>query len=301
MTFKKKPDYHSVENLKPFKMVIKKLIIKKIPLFVFLFAFLYLCSQTNRFIYQLNWKLNGQEMKMNAVLDIDKDFVKFYDYKFLEIDSINTKFGEQSSRMNSMIDQVLLRKRNTNENKTFHNGAMNDYFAIVSKDKMNWRILKETREVESYKLQKAITQFGGREWIAWFSTELPFQEGPYKFRGLPGLIFELTDSENEFSYKLIKSQNLKQTYETINFLETHYGQKPLLINLKQYHKIMLDYYNEPASDMRKALEKGGTVNIMGENITNLQQFDQKRKFMQQMIKKYYNPLEKDTAIPYPVE
>ena len=38
---------------------------------------------------------------------------------------------------------------------------------------------------------------------------------------------------------------------------------------------------------------------MGENITTQEQLDQKRKFMQQMIKKFYNPIEKDKAIPYP--
>jgi GLPGLI family protein len=47
-------------------------------------------------------------------------------------------------------------------------------------------------------LQKA-TNFGGRLWIiAWFNLEIPINEGPYKFRGLSGLIFEIGDSQTQF-------------------------------------------------------------------------------------------------------
>ena len=270
----------------------------KILTTILTFSVFFIFGQTNRFIYQLDWKMAGQEMKTNMVLDIDKDFVKFYDYKFLEMDSINKKFRGNNNRTNTMADQLLIRKRNSSENKTFHDNNF-DYFVLSSKDKMNWKVTKETKKLDNYKLQKATTSFGGREWTAWFSPEIPFQEGPFKFAGLPGLIFELNDKDNEYSYKLVKSINLKETFDTKNFLETHYGINPVPVTLKQYHKVKLDYYSDPVSDMKKALSSGGTVNIMGENITTQEQLDQKRKFMQQMIKKFYNPIEKDKAIPYP--
>ena len=64
----------------------------KILTTILTFSVFFIFGQTKRFIYQLDWKMAGQEMKTNMVLDIDKDFVKFYDYKFLEMDSINKKF-----------------------------------------------------------------------------------------------------------------------------------------------------------------------------------------------------------------
>ena len=38
----------------------------------------------------------------------------------------------------------------------------------------------------SFDCQKAECDFRGRRWEAWFTTEIPVGEGPWKLRGLPG-------------------------------------------------------------------------------------------------------------------
>lgn len=272
---------------------------KNFALLISLLVFSVSFSQTHRFIYQVEWKLNGKNEKMNMVLDIDKEYVKFYDYKFLEMDSISKKTGE-NWQTNTMTDQLVLRKVNSNENKTFHDNNF-DYFVINSTDKINWKIESETKKIQGYKLQKASANFGGRNWTAWFSEDIPFQEGPYKFRGLPGLIFEISDENRDFTYTLVKSVNLEKTFDTTNFLETHYGVKPVPVNIKQYHKVKLDRYDDPLAEVRKVLKDGGVINIGGQNIRTLEELDQKRKFLQEMTRKYYNPVEKDKAIPYPAK
>lgn len=261
-----------------------------------LFASLFF-SQTHRFIYQMDIKFGDQPLKMNMVLDIDKDYAKFYDYEFLKMDSISKKKGE-NWQTNTMSDQLILRKLNTFDNKEFHDNFSN-YFVMDSQDKMDWKIESETKKSGEYPLQKATTDFGGRSWVAWFSSAIPFQEGPYKFRGLPGLIFELNDLDNNFRYSLIKSTNLNETFDTNNFLETHYGNKAVPVTLAQYNKVKLDYYADPVAELSQMLKNGGIVKIGDENITTQAQLDQKRKFLQEMIKKYYNPVRLDRAIPYP--
>lgn len=254
-------------------------------------------AQTNRFIYELEIKSPERPMKMNMVLDIDKDYTKFYDYDFLKNDSISKKTGE-NWQTNTQTDQLILRKTNTNENKAFHDN-MFDYFVIDSKDEMKWKIEKETKKNAEYALQKATTSFGGRQWTAWFCPVIPFQEGPYKFRGLPGLIFELQDDKGDYNYTLVKSVNLPETFETTNFLETHYGKQPVKVTLKQFQKVKLDYYNDPIAEMKNALKGGGTIVINGEKITTQEQLDQKRKFLQKDIVSHYNPIELDKVIAYP--
>lgn len=280
----------------PIKNCVKNKMKNYFTLFLLL-IFGNILSQTHRFIYELQIKVNDRTQKNNMVLDIDKNYVRFYDYDFLKNDSISKKTGE-NWQTNTQTDQLISRKINSFENKAYHDNIF-DYFVITSQDEMNWKIENETKKVGVYNLQKAITSFGGRNWTAWFCPSIPFQEGPYKFRGLPGLIFELTDDKGDFAYSLVKSVNLNETYDTSNFLETHYGNKPIPVSLKQFHKVKLDYYNDPVAVSRKVLKDGGTVMMNGEKITTQEQLDQKRKFLQESLKKYYSPIELDKAIPYP--
>ena len=70
-------------------------------------------------------------------------------------------------------------------------------------DSFNWQITAETDTINNYICQKAICDFGGRTWVAWFTTEIPISDGPYKFCGLPGLILNIADTENHYSYKFL--------------------------------------------------------------------------------------------------
>lgn len=51
-----------------------------------------------------------------------------------------------------------------------------------------WKITKDTLTFSGILCQKALANFEGKNWIAWFAPSLPFQSGPWKLQGLPGLI-----------------------------------------------------------------------------------------------------------------
>lgn len=67
----------------------------------------------------------------------------------------------------------------------------------------NWRILQEYKVVASYNCQKAIGEYMGRKYIAWFTNEIPYRCGPWKFQGLSGLIMEVSDSRNQYSFHFL--------------------------------------------------------------------------------------------------
>jgi GLPGLI family protein len=66
----------------------------------------------------------------------------------------------------------------------------------------NWDLKDEIDSLMGYLVQKATTSYGGRDWIAWFCPKIPYNEGPYKFGGLPGLILKIHDSKNHYSFKI---------------------------------------------------------------------------------------------------
>lgn len=79
-----------------------------------------------------------------------------------------------------------------------------DSYRFIIKEKIypfNWSLQKETKIIGKFKCKKATTYFRGRNYIAWYTEEIPINSGPWKFSGLPGLILEVNDFENLFTWK----------------------------------------------------------------------------------------------------
>lgn len=261
-------------------------------------------AQTHRFIYELQYKMDSTEAgyeKLNMILDITSKEVKFYGKGLAITDSLNKKFGMNSS-YTDMTGQVVKRKLNSFDNENFIN-IKNGYYSFKTTDQIHWAISDETKKIENYTLQKANTTFGGRNWIAWFCKDIPFNEGPFKLRGLPGLIFELSDTKKNFIYTLLKSQELPKIYSTEDFLESNFGNKAIPINQKQKHKLIMEFYNDPFAFERNNFKKSNNdlkININGKEIHNVDELNTQTKSMQEVIRKYNNPIEIDKAIYYPI-
>lgn len=65
--------------------------------------------------------------------------------------------------------------------------------------KIIWKIKEDTLTIGKFKCKKAIGDFRGRTYIAWFTEEIPLPYGPFKLYGLPGLILQAEDTEKMFS------------------------------------------------------------------------------------------------------
>lgn len=65
----------------------------------------------------------------------------------------------------------------------------------------DWSILDESKEVCGYTCRKAVCHWRGRDYVAWFTTDIPVSAGPWKFGGLPGLIMKIADSTNTYSWE----------------------------------------------------------------------------------------------------
>lgn len=91
-----------------------------------------------------------------------------------------------------------------------YNHVFRDLFVFPAENKPDWKILPETKIIGNHLCKKAITRYNGRNYTAWFTTEIPISEGPYTFKGLPGLILEVYDENNWFRAELASILNKKE-------------------------------------------------------------------------------------------
>lgn len=91
--------------------------------------------------------------------------------------------------------------------------ADQDYAYQEEAAPLTWEISNETKTYEEYEVQKATTSFAGRDYIAWFTMEIPIADGPYVFSGLPGLIVELYDTEEHYKFSLLSVEKLEEPRE----------------------------------------------------------------------------------------
>ncbi|SUX47142.1 GLPGLI family protein [Chryseobacterium indoltheticum] len=187
-------------------------------------------AQTNRFVYQVTSKpdiTNKNDIKTeNAYLDISAEKSMFYSENRIKRDSVmqaNRQSGgargfnrEQMDGLRTNINYSI--EKNKKDQKTFYKERIGrDQYSYEEDRPLNWKILSETTKIGDYKVQKAETDFGGRKWTAWFTTDLPYQDGPYKFNGLPGLVVKAEDSTGDYSFDLMKNYKISDFPEMATF------------------------------------------------------------------------------------
>lgn len=106
---------------------------------------------------------------------------------------------------------------------------------------MQWVLTEDTATIKGYLCQKATVEYGGRNWEAWFTTDIPIFEGPYKFFGLPGLIIKVSDQTNSWSFlvqdiepeltrKVIVKVDHNKDYQVVNKNDFYKNKRYLLDN-----------------------------------------------------------------------
>ncbi|ROI12252.1 GLPGLI family protein [Kaistella haifensis] len=224
--------------------------------FLFLFLmlqFVFYLGQSNRFIYEYQFISDSTQSnnvsKEVMFLDITKNESSFYSYRKYYSDSIiveDNKKGIFSMPPNMNFINFRVLKKSNNLIQTITNVAGNT-FIVSDNHHLNWKILNETDSIMNYKVIKAEVLFAGRKWIAWFTKEIPIQDGPYKFYGLPGLILQIEDGIKSHSFTII---GISKMNKIIEYPKIPNAKSPIGINQNDYYKLYRDYREDPLKNLR---------------------------------------------------
>ena len=160
----------------------------------------------------------------------------------------------------------------------------------------NWKIESEKSKIGEYQAQKATTEFGGRKWTAWFSEDLPFQDGPYKFFGLPGLIVKIEDADQNYSWQL-KGNKTIENWEEETYAEKlnkQFGQRinNLEVDRKKFETLYADYKNDPFAKIKGRIPAEALSQKMpGQDKTIGEVFKEQEKWLKDAMNANNNNIE----------
>ena len=112
------------------------------------------------------------------------------------------------------------------------------YETHESMAKVNWELTDDTLTIGSWLCSCAIGKLHGKQWTVWYSMEIPYSAGPWKLRGLPGLVVKATDEENTHCFELF---DIKEENRVINYIQQPEYQ---MLSRKKFMKLKKKLLND---------------------------------------------------------
>ena len=254
-------------------------------------------NTANRFFYELTYKSYIKDSivtkKTLTILDITNQKSIYRDYLSVSQDSLITELSEKYKKSGNNVDMQKLIKTPNFTHKiikeypikkvTYYDKVLQDNFIYEEAPNLQWKILKEKKTIGEYKAQKATAKYGGKNWIAWFSNDIPFLDGPYKFYGLPGLIVQIEDEEDNISWTLAGNKTVKN-YKEKSLLDGGNNIKSIMVSKEKFKEIDTDYRNNPMGRIKATVPAEKLTQQMPDGKTLEQKIKEQEEQMKTMLK-----------------
>ena len=172
------------------------------------------------------------------ILQIGKEVSKCYSYYTFQSDSLQrtpdgakvwSELFRRATEKDGIYGDFPHVRMSTYVYKNYPTGQMTitdrissqGYRYADSLHAQTWTMGDSTRQVLGYTCQQATADFRGRRWTAWFATDIPVSDGPWKLGGLPGLILEAYDEGQQHVFTAVGLERVKD--------------EPIIFNQKDGH------------------------------------------------------------------
>jgi GLPGLI family protein len=206
--------------------------------------------------YDLHYVLDTTQApnRLRTVLEVDDEGSVFHTYLVSRRDSIDRVIDGIFQTKQLDLGRLNALKSKFNY-RIFHSYASptllqeekiisDEYVAENPFDPSAWEIQADTATLHDYPCQKATISYGGRRFEAWFTSALPLQDGPYVFKGLPGLVLEVKDAQNHYRFTYAgmlvqppgrtmpqrSTRAVKVSYDKLSFIKRSYRLDPASVN-----------------------------------------------------------------------
>lgn len=87
---------------------------------------------------------------------------------------------------------------------------------------INWELASGDTTILDIPCLAAKCEYGGRKWTVYYASSIPIQEGPWKLKGLPGLILYAKEDTGVFSFECIgikKGEGVFEAPDLANYIK----------------------------------------------------------------------------------
>lgn len=194
---------------------------------------------------------------------------------FYNTGQINRINNDTVNRINSNTFLVKPKKTVVPEKKYYSTKSNNNMHIVIlqtNKDpiialdslpKFDWKINSDKiKEILGFECIQAETTFRGSDIIAYFTTAIPLPFGPFKFRGLPGLILEVYNINDSDSFEW-KATSIKYPYKTIDNSKLIFEQSQYEVGVLSLESLIKKYEGRISSKNKRiktSLPRGASAN-----------------------------------------
>lgn len=229
-------------------------------------------AQSNQFIYEYKFKLDSLNRdkieQENMILETSPEGSRFYSQVKAVYDSTmdatfkNAKMSQNnhfdfSNLKNAKVDDEVIKIYPAYKIK-LRTRISSTPLLIENDNKIDWKITADKDKVLGYQVQKATASLNGRNWVAWFAPEIPVQDGPYNFFGLPGLIVKIEDTEGDHSFILVGSKKI--TGEKKMSLDKK--AREIFVTDEKFRKVWQEHQKDPVKNYRQTNSGSGNTTAM---------------------------------------
>lgn len=241
-----------------------------------------------------NFKLDSVQSAQNPELQkqiqaqMSKMFQKTFELNFNRTESTykeNAKLSSPAPQASGAGVMVMsfgggggtdILYKNIKENRVANKVELMSKIFLV-KDKLveyNWKLTGETKNIGKYTCFKAeyereventsmslengeakeVTKKEMRKTIAWYTSEIPVNNGPENYWGLPGLILEINDGNQT----IVCTEIILNPTKKVEIIEPDKGK---VVNRKKYEKISLEKSKEMMERFRSKRGNGNSMEI----------------------------------------
>ena len=126
----------------------------------------------------------------------------------LTLEAFRTRDHSKEPRVGTTYDYLYKNYpagRVTTTNEQFHVACRYD----EATPSISWGMADSVRMILGHPCRMATADFRGRHWTAWFATDIPVSDGPWKLGGLPGLILEAYDEWQQHVFTAVGLERVK--------------------------------------------------------------------------------------------